>query len=201
MERAPQTFFAIALFLLGCSACEKKDVPTSHAVADPTNLPPDLVMEKMHVQNYGDNGISWDLHSPLARAFTKQNKMLAQNLTVTLFNHDERSTVITADTGTFNSAESKPGVVITSTFNVAGITLNPGDMFLEGHVVAISTEGNKMMTDWAHFKRTVGLIVSSAPVEVDRDDSITKGIGFEATADLSQIKIFHQTVLIKDKGQ
>jgi hypothetical protein len=42
--------------------------------------------------------------------------------------------------------------------------------------------------------------VSTAPVTVERPDSITHGVGLEATTDLSHIRIFNQTLVIPAKN-
>ena len=72
-----------------------------------------------------------------------------------------------------------------------------GDMFLDGHVVVLSTEPARLSTDWIDYRKSQGVIVSTAPVELIRGKTNTKGRGLEATPDLRSVKIFNQTVVIR----
>ncbi len=71
-------------------------------------------------------------------------------------------------------------------------------MYLSKNVVMVSTDGTKVLTDWARYSKKTDLITSSAPVTVVRSDSITNGVGMEARPDMSDLKIFNQTLVIPD---
>jgi len=117
--------------------------------------------------------------------------MNAENINIVLYEGGQKSTAISADKGFVNSgAETwkSPSIPI----------LEPGDMFLNGDVVVISTDGTKVTTDWINYKKQAHIIVSTAPVQMDRENSVTKGRGLEATADLKSVNIFNQTVVIDD---
>lgn len=156
----------------------------------------DQKMEKLHLQSYGDTGLEWELSAPVAEGFSDDGSTIVKNLTVDLYENANKSTTVTADEGVMFSGSQKASTLTLSTFSV---TMNLGDMFLSGNVVMISTDGSKLLTDWAHYKKGTNLIVSSAPVTVIREDSVTKGFGMEATPDLAHVKIFKQTLVIPDK--
>lgn len=194
------------LFSLICSilvgACRSQG-PSHHS--DPGPLDPDsrpeLTMEKMKTQSFGPHGEEWELVTPVAQGYSQQNKMHAENLKITFFENGKKATDITADEGVIrfeDTHQSTSSVAVK--LNEGAVGLGPGDLFLTGNVVAVSTDGSKMYTDWLRYDKSIGLITSTAPVRVVREDSVTEGIGMEATANLSQVKIFKQTVTIKEKA-
>lgn len=181
------------LFALGC----KKPIVDSFEPLQGLNgeQKPELEMKPLHVQAYGSKGVSWELSAPSAQAYRTKNIMLAQELTVTLYENGQKSTTINADMGTVDTrtTEQKPAPSLQG--------LYPGDMYLDGHVVVVSTDGSKLTTDWLYFRSRENLVTSTAPVRVEREDSTTTGIGLEATPNLSSVKIFKQTVVIKGKDE
>ncbi len=160
-----------------------------------------IFMEKAHVQSYGENGLDWELNSPLLRSLDEKNQIHASKMTLTLYQHGKKSTDIYANKGilmTENKGhEGSPPPVISK----PDYGLETGDMYMEGNVVVVSTDGAVLKTDWIIYKKNVDLIRSTAPVVVIRQDSVTKGIGLEAPSNLSNIKIFNQTVTIPDREE
>lgn len=190
------TFLLFCSFLFGCqnqAARAKKLELNAHSV-----IPlPELVMENADIEFYGEKGLEWELISPKTQSFTLKKKIIASPLTVHIFKDGRPSTKVDADRGQLNTA-TEPTVIQKIPGFSKDLSLLPGDMFLSGNVVVVSTDGNKMKTDWLHYKKSLDLIVSTAPVELIRSDSITHGIGLESTADMNRVKIFNQTVIIKD---
>ena len=152
-------------------------------------------MQDLTVESYGAAGLEWKMRAPVGEAFTAKHLMRVRNLEVELFEAGEKSTDIRADRGVMMTGE-EAGLRAAS---VDGLGLRPGDMVLSGDVVVVSTDGTKLLTDWLHFQESRALIVSTAPVTVVRNDSITRGTGMEATADLQTVKIFNQTLIIPDR--
>ncbi|OVE77443.1 hypothetical protein BVX98_02790 [bacterium F11] len=155
-------------------------------------------MKKIHLISYDGDMKIWEMTSPDAEGFTTKNFLRGRDLDVTLFEEGEKSSDITSEYGILLT--EKAGALSSMKIDpkeTDGHKLDPGDMYLKGHVVVISTDGTKLETDWLWFHRKQGLITSTAPVKVTRSDSITKGIGMEATADLSAVTIFNQTLIIK----
>lgn len=178
----------ILTFLGACrSGSFSKDTKTENKIfADQT-------MERLHIQSYDGSQLEWELSAPKAEVFSDKGQTIIRDPEIDLFDHGKKSTTVKADEGLMLAGETRSSLTL-STFSVA---LEPGDIFLSGNVVMVSTEGNRLMTDWAHYRKSVELIVSRAPVKVVRPDSITEGVGLEATPDLSKVKIFDQTLVIK----
>ncbi len=180
----------ILTFLGACrSGSSSKDTKTENKIfADQT-------MERLHIQSYDGSHLEWELSAPKAEVFSEKGQTIIRHPEIELFEKGKKSTTLMADEGLMLAGETRSSLIL-STFSV---TLEPGDMFLSGHVVMVSTEGNRLMTDWAHYRKGADLIVSRAPVKIVRPDSTTEGIGLEATPDLSKVQIFNQTLVIKGK--
>jgi hypothetical protein len=149
------------------------------------------------VQSWGARGLEWELHSPLGEGFTQRNVIQVSSMTVQLFENGQRSTEISAPRAFMATGDRpKPPELPRTIEPVTGIKLTPGDMYLDGGVVVVSTEGSRLATNWVQYYTAEGVIRSSAAVEVRRPDSITRGKGLEATSDLSNVKIFNQTLVI-----
>jgi hypothetical protein len=154
-------------------------------------------MHGLTVQSWGQRGLEWELRAPLGEGFTTRNVIRVSSMTAQLFENGEKSTQISAQRALMATGDRPPPPAQPKLVEAApGIKLTPGDMYLDGGVVVVSTEGTRLATDWVQYYVSDSVIRSSAPVEVRRPDSITRGKGLEATADLSRLKIFHQTLVI-----
>jgi LPS export ABC transporter protein LptC len=191
------TSLIIPVFFLGLFGC--RQAVTSKTLDSKGNgakgQQPELVMNNARIQSYNESGLAWEMVSPKAQGTTSRHRMWAEPMKVTLYKNGQPSTTIDSDRGIMNSASEK---IPANNIDVDGNVLEPGDMFLSGHVVVISTEGTTLKTDWLLFHQRTNLITSTAPVQVIREDSVTNGIGLESTADMQHVKIFNQTVVIKE---
>ena len=166
---------------------------------------PELSMDQLKVQSYGPMGLDWEMTAPKADGYTANNKLHAENLKITFFQNGKKATDVTANEGIlrFESKSEMPVAAVAAGSAAAPVPqlgpMDPGDMYLSGHVVAISTDGSRLTTDWLLFDKSRDVIFSTAPVQIVREDSITKGVGMEATSNLSKVKIFKQTLTIKEK--
>jgi lipopolysaccharide export system protein LptC len=195
----PALTLTLVLSLL--SACKKPPAVNSTAgnTTATNNDRPELTMETLNIQSYNGPHLEWQLAAPYGEVFNQKNLMHVKNLTVDLFKDAQPSSRITADEGLTAMGNSPTGVKPVPV--TKDILLHAGDMYLNGHVVVVSTEGNTVTTDWAYYNKATDLITSSAPVQVARKDSITSGFGLEATPDLKHLKIFNETLVIKDQGE
>ena len=193
-QRIPALAAALLLALAACRHAKKggaeKEIP-------PAERPPELRMQGLIVQSWGANGLEWEMRSPLGEGYNKRFIIQVSSMDVQLYDKGERSTRINADRAVM--ATSNPGPGDPPIEPMDNVYLSSGDMLLDGHVVMVSTEGTRLETDWVKYDSRTRIVRSSAPVEVDRPDSITKGKGLEATADLSQLKIYNQTLIIPDR--
>ncbi|MCG3203498.1 MAG: Lipopolysaccharide export system protein LptC [Elusimicrobia bacterium] len=199
MGRVDRLFFTVIIFSLGvgCHSTPQPKKETDSTAMSKGHEPSDLRMTGMHVQSYEQAGLDWEVIAPYGEVFSKRNLMRLKSLAVQLFDAGQKSTDISAEQGImYSNTMLGPPKENTQTF--WGVDLEPGDMFLVGNVVMVSTDGTKMSTDWAHYHKKTDLITSTAPVKVLRADSITYGVGMEATADLSSVHIFNETLVIPD---
>ncbi len=198
MGSARRAVLALTFFTL--AACRPSStVDKSPKSALPSERQSELKMSAMHIQSYGDNGLEWEMTAPFGEMFTRKNVMRVRNMNVQMYENGQKSTLITADQGLFSTGARPDGAVVV-TQDLFGVQLSSGDMYLNGNVVMVSTDGSKMTTDWAHYHHKTDLITSTAPVRVDRQDSTTRGIGMEATADMTRVHIFNETLTIPDRG-
>lgn len=165
-----------------------------------SELSPGILINTMHLQSFGETGIEWEMYSPHVKGYPRENVFRARDLDIFLFDNGQKSSSIKANDGIIVS-QDKPRNPTPPKSYFGSPKLNRGDMFLRGDVVVVSTDGTKVLTDWINFKRNQAIIVSTAPVQVIRDDSVTHGIGLEATPDLTSLKIFDETMIIKGEEE
>lgn len=202
MGRYSQVLFSLAALLLLAIGCRSNKDRARELAAKVSQEQPEFVMRPFRIQAYGRPGIEWEVRAPEARAYTSMNVMRAEQIEMALFEQGALSTTIRSDRGVFCIQDefSSPNPRVrasTSTVQEQGYSLNAGDMFLSGNVVVISTDGSKLTTDWVHYQKSADIINSTAPVKIVRNDSITNGVGLQATPDLKRVKIFNQTLVIK----
>jgi len=181
-------------------ACRSKPGAGQSEEAAAAAQRPELTMQHLKIQSYSSTGKDWEIVSPQAQGFTAKNKLEASDIQVALFQSGVKSTDIRADRGILNTENpSATPTPASSPSTLAHRPLGPGDMYLDGHVVVVSSDGTKLITDWLRFSKASGLIESTAPVHVVRADSETRGFGIEATSNLSSVKIFNETLTLKGR--
>jgi lipopolysaccharide export system protein LptC len=193
------SFLGMAFFLVSCQSSATSKEPSHPTTADSPEA--DLRMDVVKMQFYGINGLQWELRSPVATTVTRENKITAKKPVISMFQEGTLSTTIRSESGFMNSATNKPGTPPAPPIGIGSVALEAGDAYLVGNVVAVSTTGTTLETEWVHYKSQVDLIVSTAPVKLTRDDSITTGIGMEASSDLNRVRIFNQKVIFWEKSQ
>ena len=153
-------------------------------------------MSGLIMQSWGAGGIEWEMRAPVGEGYTNRYELLVSSMDTHLYRDGQPSTRINARRAVMATGDPPGGRRVEP---MPGVALSTGDMFLDGDVVVVSTDGSRIRTDWARYSAGDGIIRSSAPVEIERPDSITHGFGLEATADLSSIKVFDQTLVIPGK--
>ncbi len=181
-------------------ACRSKKTASSvgNGVAD-MEFQSELKMTTMHVQSYGEKGLEWEMEAPFGEMFSRKNVMRVANLTVRLFEGGNKSTDISAAQGVMSTGLNSGVNANDGPQQIFGVKLEPGDMHMSGDVVIISTDGSKLTTEWAHYHKKTDMITSTAPVKVERQDSITYGVGMSATADMSRVHIYNETLVIPER--
>ena len=197
--------FVLALAIAGVAGCRSHKKAADAASLPAADRPAELSMHGLTVQSWGPRGLEWEMRAPLGEGFTQRNLIQVSSMTVLLFEEGKRSTEISAPRALMATGDRpKPPDVANPVEPIPGVKLVPGDMYLDGGVVVVSTEGSHLSTEWVQYYVDKSVIRSSAPVEIRRPDSITRGTGLEATSDLSNVKIFKQTLVIPgapEKGE
>lgn len=199
MER-PRRFLCALVALMVLGGCRQGQTPSSRARNNQSMADSELKMTAMKIQSYADGGMEWELSAPYGEMFTSKNFMRLTDMDIHLFEKGQKSTEIKANVGVMSTGAKDPKVA-NSSDKLFGVHLEDGDMYMSGDVVMVSTDGSKLTTDWVHYHKKTELITSTAPVRVVRSDSITNGVGLEASSDLSRLQIFNQTLLIPEKKQ
>ena len=211
----PRPFLVLMGFLTAAVGCKTQSLTAAGESGKGVVQRPELLMDQMKVQSYGPFGLEWEMTAPQAEGVTAKSQVHAENIRISFFQNGKKSTDLTAREGIvrFDNKPQAPSPEsnspLLSSFAGGSSTpavlsrgpLDPGDMFLTGDVVVISTDGSKLTTDWLWFDKSREIIFSTAAVKVVRDDSVTNGIGLEATSNLSNVKIFKQTLIIKERGK
>ncbi len=199
MGRLALAFLAIAT-VFGGSAC-RRSASSSSTTAPAANgrEVSELKMTAMHVQSYSESGLEWEMNAPFGEVFTHKNIMRVKDMSVQLYENGTKSSDVSAMRGIMSTGPKVESKTPVGGPTAADVSLDQGDMYLDGNVVMISTDGSKLLTDWAHYHKKTNLITSKAPVRVERKDSITTGIGMEASADMSHVHIFNETLTIPEQ--
>lgn len=192
-----KTFFvgllAGLLFQAGCKKppTEKSTVLNSNGIFET----PELVLKGLRVQSYLKNSLEWNMDAQKGEGFTTSSFFRLFEMNLDLFKNGGKSAAIQSDQAFIDFSQTGSSQPVVQ--KMTGFAMGPGDMLALGNVVVVSTDGSKLLTDWLHYHRQTDLITSTAPVQLLRADSLTHGTGLEATPDLTRVKIFKQTVVIK----
>jgi hypothetical protein len=152
---------ALVLLLFGLSSCQNKSAVVQVVAVKPSNAVPELTVDNMNAQSYDGSGLKWNVHGQSSLVYSSKNLMKIIAFDATMFDNGQKSTHIVADQCLKNTAsESAPQGSGMSEID-SGLTLDIGDMYLKGNVVVISTDGNKLSTDWLHYHKKTELITSS----------------------------------------
>jgi hypothetical protein len=192
MGRGARTLFALIVLIAPACGSRKSSGGSRQSAATQQNLK----MYDLHVQSYTDAKLSWDVAAPIGEVFTAANVMRLIHMKSTFYENGQKSGGIASELALMaTGANPQP---------VDGVGLkDEGDVYLSSNVVMVSTEGTKVLTQWARYSHKQDLITSTAPVRVVRRDSVTNGVGMQARPDMSDLQIYNQTLVIpgddKDK--
>jgi len=140
---------------------------------------PEQTVVRFTLDAYAEGVKDWSLTAPRADLFETMNRIDVKRPTVQFFERGRPGSVMDAGAG----------IVHTDT----------QDMRAWAGVVMVSTDGARVESDWLDYKNKEERLISTAPVTIVRGGSVTRGVGWEASPDLSEIIIRQQTVEIEDK--
>jgi LPS export ABC transporter protein LptC len=166
-RRLPALFLGA---LLG--GCSSKHAPAAGA-AEKTAAP-DQVISQFTVDNIVDGERRWVLESPKAYVFEAEKHVDLDFPKIRFLEKGRPGTLMQAGRGRY--------------FTETG-SLRSWD-----GVVLVSTDGALVESPWMDYDAPRDLVTSTAPVTVTREDSILRGIGWQAKPDISRIIVHHQTI-------
>lgn len=187
MGRFTQALLSLTLFTVTC--CQSTQKTSESVRQQAADRQSNLKMYDFHIQSFVDTKLAWDVKAPVGELYTNSNVIRMSHMQSTFYENGQRS----------GGVESGFALMATgpSPQPLNGIALHDdGDVYLSTNVVMVSTDGTKVLTDWARYSHKNDMITSSAPVQVVRRDSVTNGVGMEARPDMSDLKIFNQTLTI-----
>jgi len=162
-----------ALFLgalLG--GCQSKRVPGAGPEEKPAA--PDQIISQFTVDNVVDGERRWVLDSPKAYVYEAEKRVDIDYPKIRFLDKGRPGTLMQAGQGRY----------FTETGNLQS---------WDG-VVLVSTDGALVESPSMNFDARRDLVTSTAPVTVTREDSVLRGVGWEAKSDMSRVIVRHQTV-------
>lgn len=154
-----------ALLLSGCGAAAVGPIADAPAT-------PDQVIEDFVMDTFQDVDRSWTLRAPRADIFDADHRLELTAPRLRFYDRNRPSSSVTAARGRLDTASR--------------------DLWAGGGVVLVSTEGARLESEWMRFDSAVDRLVSTAPVVITRGRSRVRGVGWQATRDLSSIEILRQ---------
>jgi len=109
----------------------------------------------------------WTLQSPSADIFERKNRVDVFQPRLKFFNRGVPGATLRADRGRLDTASR--------------------DMWADGSVVMVSTDGVRLETDFMRYDSASDRFLSTAPVTLTRGASRVTGVGWEARPDLSEM--------------
>jgi LPS export ABC transporter protein LptC len=155
--------------LAGCSS--KKGPGTGPAEKQSA---PDQVISQFSVDNVVDGERRWVLESPKAYVYETEKHVDIDYPKIRFMDKGKPGTLMQAGRGRY--------------FTETG-SLRSWD-----GVVLVSTDGALVESPWMDYDARRDLVTSTAPLTVTRQDSILRGVGWEAKSDVSRVIVHHQTI-------
>jgi LPS export ABC transporter protein LptC len=133
-------------------------------------------MRDFVIDAFSDGKRDWTLSSPEAQLFEQDESILVSTPTVKFYEEEQLSSGFTSGRARLNTRSK--------------------DMRAWDGVVMTSTDGATLTSEWFDYIHEKDLIVSTAPVTVEKGGTLIRGIGWTATPDLSKLSVERQTVEI-----
>lgn len=168
---------AAILMVLGLSLSACKKGPTE-AVATPVpDSQPTQILKSFEMNDLKKGVKSMTLKSIEARMFEAEKIAHVDQPHLDFYQNGKPSSALTAKSGT--------------------IHLETHAVEVWGQVRVKSTDSTELRTEKLRYDPATRKILSDEPVQFEKPDSITDGVGFETDPELSHTKIRHQKVRFK----
>jgi LPS export ABC transporter protein LptC len=131
--------------------------------------PVDLQVKDVHYTEVGDSGMKWEITADSARYRKKENLAIFEKVKVRLATKEGRVFTMNGDRGRLNTQSR--------------------DMALEGNVVIISEEGERISTDRLQYRNAERRIETDRPVVMQKGRSRITGVGMIFKLDEKRISL------------
>jgi len=171
--------FLAVLSLISCSNKPEKLAPeadnnarTDEHIAGSTGESADITQE-LHGVKYSESKegrLQWELVAESVRQ-SGDGPTDLEDVTITYYSDDGRITVLTADSGQYESVER--------------------NAVLRGNVIVKTSDGNSLMTEAIKWNQQAETLRSEDEVIMQRGGSMLKGSGFELSPYLETFRIYN----------
>lgn len=132
----------------------------------------DLEVRNVRFSEVGDSGMNWEIIADTARYQKKENLAIFERMKVRLVMSGGETYVMTGDRGLFHTASR--------------------DMEIEGNVVIVSENGNRLLTDRLRYRNAEKRIESDRPVVMENRTVRISGVGMIFSLEQKKVSLLSQ---------
>ncbi|MBI4830140.1 MAG: LPS export ABC transporter periplasmic protein LptC [Candidatus Lindowbacteria bacterium] len=164
-----------ASVLISCDGKPEKLAPEKEVgeLSQPeAKKPPELVQQLQDVRysQTKDGKLQWELAAKSVQQ-VMEGPTRMQDVKMTYYAADGKFTVLTADSGVYNSATN--------------------DAVLRGNIAVTTSDGSTVKTDALAWVQKAGVLRGKDNVTITRGRSVIRGNGFELSPEHETFKIYH----------
>ncbi len=132
----------------------------------------DLEVRNVRFTEVGDSGMNWEITADTARYQKKENLAIFERMKVRLVTSGGETYVMTGDRGLLHTVSR--------------------DMEIEGNVVIVSENGNRLLTDRLRYRNAEKRIESDRPVVMENQTVRISGVGMIFSLDQKKVSLLSQ---------
>ena len=132
----------------------------------------DLEVRNVRFTEVGDSGMNWEITADTARYQKKENLAIFERMKVRLVTSGGETYVMTGDRGLLHTVSR--------------------DMEIEGNVVIVSENGNRLLTDRLRYRNAEKRIESDRPVGMENQTVRISGVGMIFSLDQKKVSLLSQ---------
>jgi LPS export ABC transporter protein LptC len=170
-------WIAAGLLLVSGGGCKKAGTPENIKIEGEAGF--SQVLRDFQMQDILNGSKNMVLESVEGRFLDKDRSVDVDKPRVTFFKEGAASSVLTAPKGR--------------------VGIDSHEVLAWGGVMVVTPDSTTLTTDRLRYNPQSQRLVSEDPVQLERPDSITKGIGLEADPGLNRVRIGRQKVYVKPR--
>jgi LPS export ABC transporter protein LptC len=146
-----------------------------------TESQPEQILRRFTLDNYVEGGRTWSLTAPRATFMEMDNRLDVEGPFLRFYDRGRAGSTVNASRGSVDTRS--------------------GDLRAWDGVIMTSTEGARLTSEWVNYGAKDHLLVSTAPVTITRGRSVVRGVGWEASVTLGDVRIHNQRMEISPEDQ